>query len=91
MDEVSESPQGNKSIRYLNSHYADVASQNKERIAKWSVRGKGGGKPPRRKSGGRALSENWANAASWETLARIGWNFLSITELLFIAVIYYST
>lgn len=32
--------------------------------------GKGGGEPPRRKSGGRALSENWANAASWETPAR---------------------
>lgn len=34
MGEVSESPSGNKSIRYLNSHYADVASRNKESIAK---------------------------------------------------------
>ena len=46
MGEVSESPLGNKSIRYLNSHYADVASWNKESIAKWSVRRKEGGEPP---------------------------------------------
>lgn len=30
---------------------------------------------------------NWANAPSWKT--RIGRNFLSITELLFISTIYY--
>ena len=42
MAEVSECLLGNKSIRYLNSHYADVALRNKESIVKWSVRGKGG-------------------------------------------------
>lgn len=39
-----------------------------------------------------ALSENWANAPSWRKLGALvsGRNFLSITELLFIVIIYYS-
>lgn len=66
MGEVSESPLGNKSIRYLNSHYADVASQNKESIAKWvGVEGKGAN--PRREAQEGLIRENWANAPSWKT------------------------
>lgn len=63
MGEVSESPSGNKSIRYLNSHYADVVSWNKESTSRRIVRGReretekeGSGTSAEKRR--RALSEN---------------------------------
>lgn len=97
MGEVSESPSGNKSIRYLNSHYADVVSWNKESTSRRIVRGRERetekeGSEPRRRGGGGPYPRTrlMLRVGKLSALSRIGQNFLSITELLFIAVIYYS-